>query len=102
MISAVKVILLVFAALGFAGAGAALAMGRVRELNEGHPDVGMRALAFALALFSGACTISAAGLMGVLAFGGVIAWCSYILCAQHVGVFRIEFFKPRASEPAGR
>jgi hypothetical protein len=98
----VKIVLLLFAALGFAGAGAALAIGRLRELNDGDPDVGMRALAFVLALFSGACTVSAAGLMGVIAYGGVITWCSYILCAQHVGVFRIEFFKPRASEPAGR
>jgi hypothetical protein len=102
VISAVKVVLLMFAALGFAGAGAALAVGRLRELDDGDPDVGMRALAFVLALLSGACTISAAGIMGVIAYGGVIVWCSYVLCAQHVGVFRIEFFKPRASEPAGR
>jgi hypothetical protein len=99
---AVKIVLLLFAALGFAGAGAALAIGRLRELGEGDPDVGMRALAFVLCLFSGACTISAAGYAGVAAFGGVIVWASYILCAQHVGVFRIEYFKPRESEPAGR
>jgi hypothetical protein len=102
VIPAVKVVLLMFAALGFAGAGAALAVGRLRELDDGDPDVGMRALALVLTLLSGACTISAAGLMGVIAYGGVIVWCSYVLCAQHVGVFRIEFFKPRASEPAGR
>jgi fatty acid desaturase len=102
VIPAVKVLLLLFAALGFAGAGGALAIGRLRELNEGDADVGMRALAFVLALFSATCTISAAGLLGVIAYGGVIVWCSYVLCAQHVGVFRIELFKPRASEPAGR
>jgi hypothetical protein len=99
---AVKIVLLIFAGLGFAGAGAALAIGRLRELNEGDTDVGMRGLAFVLALFSAACTVSAAGLMGVAAFGGVIVWSSYVLCAQHVGVFRIEYFKPRESEPAGR
>jgi hypothetical protein len=99
---AVKIVLLVFAALGFAGAGAALAIGRLRELNEGDADVGMRALAFVLCVFSGACTISASGFLGVAAFGGVIIWSSYVLSAQHVGVFRIEYFKPRESEPAGR
>lgn len=102
MIPVVKIALLFFAALGFAGVGAALAVGRLRELNEGDNDIGMRALAFALALFSVACTISAAGLIGVLAFGGVVVWCSYVFCAQHMGVFRIEYVKPRESEPASR
>ena len=102
MIPVVKIVLLLFAALGFAGAGAALAVGRLRELNDGQTDVGMRALAFVLSLFSAACTISAAGLVGVIAYGGVILWSSYVLCAQHIGVFRIEHFSPRASEPAGR
>jgi hypothetical protein len=100
--AAVKIALLIFAALGFAGAGAALAVGRLRQLTDGDPDIGMRSLAFVLALFSAICTISAAGYIGVLAFGGVIAWCSYVLVAQHVGVFTIEFFKPRESEPASR
>lgn len=102
MAAAVKIALLVFAALGFAGAGAALAVGRLRQLNDGEADIGMRTLALVLALFSAICTVSATGYSGVLAFGGVIAWCSYVLCAQHVGVFTIEFFKPRESEPASR
>jgi fatty acid desaturase len=102
VIPAVKIVLLLFAALGFAGAGAALAIGRLRELTEGEADVGMRALAFVLCIFSGACTISAAGYLGVAAFGGVVVWTSYVLCAQHVGVFRVEYFNQRESEPAGR
>lgn len=102
MASAVKIALLIFAALGFAGAGAALAVGRLRQLADGEPDIGMRTLALVLAAFSAICTVSAAGYAGVLAFGGVIAWCSYVLCAQHIGVFSIEFFKRRESEPASR
>ena len=102
MVSAVKIALLIFAALGFAGAGAALAVGRLRQLADGGADLGMRALAFVLTLFSAICTISAAGYVGILAFGGVIVWCSYVLCAQRVGVFTIEFFNPRESEPASR
>ena len=99
---AVKIVLLIFAALGFAGAGASLAIGRLRELNDGEADLGMKALAFVLCLFSGACTITAAGFLGVAAFGGVIVWSSYVLSAQHVGVFRIEYANPRETEPARR
>ena len=102
MASAVKIALLIFAALGFAGAGAALAVGRLRQLTDGEADFGMRSLAFVLAAFSAICTVSAAGYVGVLAFGGVIVWCSYVLSAQHVGVFTIELFKRRESEPASR
>lgn len=102
MALAVKIALLIFAALGFGGAGAALAVGRLRQITDGEPDIGMRALAVVLALFSAICTVSATGFAGVLAFGGVVGWCSYVFTAQHVGVFTIEFFKPRASEPAQR
>ena len=98
----VTVVLLLFAALGYAGVGAAWAIGRSRELQTGENDIGMRAMAFALALFSAACTITVVGLSGVLAFGGVIVWCSYVICAQRAGVFRIEHSEPRESEPASR
>ncbi len=103
MIPVVKIALLMFAALGFAGAGAALAIGRLHDMDSGETDVGMWALASVLALFSAICTITAAGFVGVVAYGGVIVWCSYVLWAQRVGVFRVEYFKPRApSEHAGR
>jgi hypothetical protein len=102
VIPVVKIALLLFAAIGFSGAGAALAIGRLHDLDSGDTDIGMRALAFVLAVFSAICTVSAAGFVGVAAFGGVIVWSSYVLWAQRVGVFQIEHFKPRASEPAGR
>ena len=102
MIPVVKVALLLFAALGFTGAGAALAIGRLHDLDSGELDLGMRALACVLAVFSAICTVSAAGFVGVAAFGGVIVWSSYVVWAQRLGVFRIEYFKPRASEPASR
>ena len=102
MISSVKIMLLFFAALGFAGAGAALAVARLRQLREGIGDTGMRGLAFILSLFSAMCTMTVAGAMGIIAFGGVIVWCSYVLCAQRIGVFRIELYRPRAGAPARR
>jgi hypothetical protein len=98
----VKVALLLFAALGFAGAGAALAVGRLRELQEGESDFGMRALGMVLAIFSGACTISAAGFLGIIAFGAVISWFSYVLCAHRIGVFSIEHLSAPESTPARR
>lgn len=98
----VNIALLVFAALGFGGAGAAFAVARLRELQEGEADFGMRGLAFVLASFSAICTSAAGGLFGVVAFGGVISWASYVFCAQRIGVFRIELYRPRASAPARR
>lgn len=94
MIPFVKIALLLFAALGFAGVGAALAVGRLRELQEGNSDFGMRGLAAVLGIFSAACTISAAGFIGIIAFGGVIGWTSYVFCAHRVGVFSIEHLQP--------
>ena len=90
MIALVKIALLVFAALGFAGTGAAVAVGRLRELQEGNPDLGMRGLAMVLGSFSAACTISATGFLGIIAFGAVVTWASYVFCAHRIGVFSIE------------
>jgi hypothetical protein len=98
----VKIALLLFAALGFAGAGAALAVGRLRELQEGDSDFGMRALAVVLAVFSAACTISAAGFLGIVAFGAVVGWFSYVICAHRIGVFSIEHLQTPERAPAER
>ena len=102
MIPFVKIALLSCAALGFVGVGAALAVGRLRELQEGNSDLGMRGLAGVLGIFSAACTISAAGFVGILAFGGVIAWCSYVFCSHRIGVFSIEHLQAPESAPAQR
>ena len=93
MISAINIILLTFAAAGFAGAGAALAVGRARQLMEGEADFGMRVVAIVLMVFAALCTSEAAGLLGVMAFGSVITWSSYVLSAHRIGVFRIAHFE---------
>lgn len=82
--------LLFFAAIGFAGAGVAFAVARAREINEGENDVGMRAVAVLLGFFGGTCAFVAGGLSGLFGFGAVIAWFSYGLASNKLGVFRIE------------
>jgi hypothetical protein len=78
-----------FAAIGFAGAGVAFAVGRARELSEAEVDIGMRAVTLLLFVFGAVCTHVAVGFTGILAFGVVVAWASYIFSAQRVGVFQL-------------
>lgn len=90
MSQAIIITLMFFAAIGFAGAGVAYAVGRARELSEAEPDLGMRAVTLLLLGFGAVCTYVAVGLTGVFAFGGVISWASYVFSAQRVGVFQIQ------------
>lgn len=85
-----RVVLLVFALVGFAGAGASLAVSRYRQWTDGERDMGMLGVAAMLLVFGILCTAVAAGFAGVVAFGGVASWASYIMMAQHLGVFRVE------------
>jgi hypothetical protein len=78
-----------FAAIAFAGAGVAFAVGRARELSEAETDVGMRAVTALLFGFGAVCMSVATGFSGILAFGGVVAWAAYMFSAQRVGVFRL-------------
>jgi hypothetical protein len=85
-----RIMLLLFALVGFAGAGAALAMARYRLLGEGERDLGLGGIAAMFLAFGTLCTVAASGLFGVLAFGGVVVWASYLFMAQRLGLFRIE------------
>jgi hypothetical protein len=89
MSQSITVTLMFFATIGFAGAGVAFAVGRARELSEAETDVGMRAVTVLLLAFGAVCAYAAIGVSGVFAFGGVIAWSSYIFSAQRVGVFTL-------------
>lgn len=90
MAAVLRFVLLGFAAIGFAGAGASVAVARQRFLAEIEHDIGMLGVAAMLFVFGALCTAVAVGLSGVLAFGAVMLWSSYVLMAQHVGLFRIE------------
>ncbi|HLU26393.1 MAG TPA: hypothetical protein VKZ58_11885 [Longimicrobiales bacterium] len=90
MSESLRIILLLFALVGYAGTGASLAVNRYRRLTEGERDVGMVGVAAMLFIFGMLCTTVGVGLAGVPAFGGVVIWASYTFMAQHMGMFTIE------------
>lgn len=94
-----RFVLLVFAMVGFAAAGAALAVTRHRLLGDGERDPGLAAIAAMFILFGTLCTMAASGIFGVLAFGGVVVWGSYALMGQRLGLFSIEAHPGPPPEP---
>jgi threonine/homoserine efflux transporter RhtA len=90
MTAGLQVVLLMFALVGFGGAGASLAVAKSRQTNEGDYDAGMLGVAGMLAVFGALCTAVSSGFVGVLAFGGVTLWAGYVLTAQRVGMFHVE------------
>jgi hypothetical protein len=85
-----KLMLLLFALIGYAGAGASLAVARQRFVTDLERDLGMIGVSVMLIAFATLCVAVATGLAGVLAFGAVTTWVSYTLTAQRFGLFRIE------------
>lgn len=101
MTTGLRIVLLLFAVVGFTAAGASLAVARNRFVSERENDVGMMAVSVMLIVFAALCTQVAAGFAGVLAFGGVVLWASYVATAQRVGLFRIEVSRPEETPVAG-
>jgi hypothetical protein len=89
-VDGIRLMLLVFSAVGFAGAGAALAVGRHRIVTEGERDLGLAGIGLMFLAFGALCTAAASGISGVLAFGGITVWASYVLMAQRLGLFEVE------------
>jgi hypothetical protein len=50
-----------------------------------------------LTLFGALCTVVGGGLTGVLAFGGLIFWVSYVATAQRIGMFHVHSARPEES-----
>lgn len=96
----IEIILLVFALIGYIGAGASLAVARYRALEEGRSDLGMLGVAAMLFMFGAVCTSVAAGVLGVVAIGGLAVWVSYIVMARQIGLFLVEVSTPREAAPA--
>ncbi|MGH7481919.1 MAG: hypothetical protein ACRELV_07165 [Longimicrobiales bacterium] len=88
--TALRLVLLSFALVAFAGAGASLAVIRFRRISEGDVDWGMTGVTLLLVCFGGLCTALGAGWAGVPAFGGVVAWVSYVFMARHIGLFEVD------------
>lgn len=93
-----RLMLLLFALVGFAGAGAALAVARHRLMSEGERDLGLAGIALMFMAFGALCTVAASGLFGVIAFGAVSVWASYLLMARRLGLLEIDVRSRAASE----
>jgi hypothetical protein len=93
-----RLMLLAFALVGFAGAGAALAVARYRLMVDGERDLGLAGITLMFLTFGALCTIAASGVFGVIAFGGVALWGSYLLMARRLGLFQIEARRPPPAE----
>ena len=102
MSGTITITLLLFAAVSFAGAGVSLAVGRARELEDFTPDLGMRTVASLLMVFGATCAYLSTGFITILAFGAVIAWVSYVIGAQRIGVFEIVKWRPLEDAVAER
>lgn len=96
-----RFMLLLFALVGFAGAGAALAVARHRFVSEGELDMGLGGIATMFLIFGALCTLAASGFFGVIAFGGVAVGASYLIMAQRLGLFSIET-RPAPPQPQER
>jgi threonine/homoserine efflux transporter RhtA len=101
----IRIGLLLIALVTFAAGGAALGVVRMRRLHDGRTDWSMLSVAGALTSVGALCTAAATGFLGILAFGGVTVWASYILAAQRIGLFRVQsttFEEPSLEEPRHR
>jgi hypothetical protein len=83
-------ILLLFAAVGYAGAGAAFAVARTRVDAEAERDFGMLGVAALLVGFATLCAAVLGGLAAVLAIGTIVTWAGYMFTAQRAGLFRVH------------
>lgn len=102
MTAGLFLVLLMFALVGFVGAGASLAVARTRFMHDGVPDAGMLGIAGMLFVFGALCTSAGSGPVGVLVLGGVGVWIGYVTTAQRLGLFEIEtgwYEEQHAREP---
>jgi hypothetical protein len=82
--------LLIFAGVAFAGAGAALAILRQRSAEHGEHDIGLGLVVTMLVLFGALCAILGAGFGAIFGFGGIVMWAAYVMTANHIGLFKVE------------
>lgn len=85
-----RIILLLFALVGFGGAGASFAIARYRKLSEGERDTGMMSVSGMLLVFGVLCAGVGGGLAGIFAFGVVVIWASYVVMARNIGMFEVD------------
>ena len=82
--------LLIFAGVAFAGAGAALAIMRQRSADQGEKDIGLALVVGMLVLFGSLCAILSTGFGAIFGFGAVVMWVAYVMTANRIGLFKVE------------
>ena len=91
--------LLIFAGVAFAGAGAALAIMRQRVAEQGERDIGLALVVTMLVLVGALCAILSAGFAAIFGFGGIVMWVAYVMTANRIGMFRVEVGATQTSWP---
>ena len=99
MTSGLTVLLLIFAGVAFAGAGAALAIMRQRSAEQGERDIGLGLVVLMLGLFGALCAILSAGFGAIFGFGGVVMFAAYVMTANRIGMFKVEVGATQAAWP---
>jgi hypothetical protein len=89
-----RILLLICAGAGFAGAGVAAALRRHRQMHYEEDDQGFAAIAAMLCFAAALSADVAGGWTSIAAILVPIGSASYAFMAQRLGVFRIETGQP--------
>jgi hypothetical protein len=88
-----RIFLVLLSAVFFSGAGAALALWKLRRQTTEVPDFSALG-AGVVFFFASVLLIPAAGVLAVPALGAVVAWVGYLVAAQRRGLFAVETGRP--------
>lgn len=86
-------VLILISGVFYAGAGAAVALGRFRARTEDVLDFSGLGAGVVFA-FASVLILPAAGWLAIPAFGAVVAWVAFVVSAQRLALFRIETGEP--------
>ncbi|MEN8375325.1 MAG: hypothetical protein ABFS34_07740 [Gemmatimonadota bacterium] len=91
-----RIFLVLFSGAFFAGAGAAVALGRFKSTIEETLDFSLLGAGMVF-FFASLLLVPSAGVLAVPAYGVVVAWVGYIVAAHRLELFRIETGPPEPS-----
>ena len=97
----IQIVLMVFAASAFAGAGACQAVTQQRLMQDGRGNPGMSAVAVLLSVFASLCAGAVGGAAAILAVALPAGLAGYAAAAARAGLFRIQTGVSEASVAEG-